>query len=108
MIKIQCDNIENNKTKTIEIKKLDDIYTPSKEQYEVPNQTHTNILTKMDVNLRVLIPYKNGEDFIYQYSNDELFSNLTNFNNDIKGKKFKQVFRNIQELGIYNAMKKYL
>lgn len=106
MIKIQCDNIENNKTKTIEIKKLDDIYTPSKEQYEVPNQTHTNILTKMDVNLSVLIPYKNGEDFIYQYSNDELFSNLTNFNNDIKGKKFKQVFRNIQELGIYNAMKR--
>ena len=60
----------------------------------------------MDVNLSVLIPYKNGEDFIYQYSNDELFSNLTNFNNDIKGKKFKQVFRNIQELGIYDAMKR--
>lgn len=37
MIKIQCDDIENNKTKTIELEKLDDIYTPSKEQYEVPN-----------------------------------------------------------------------
>lgn len=92
--------------KSVNIKNLNELYSPCDKTEELPPfKLHKNILNHLSKGTKIFVPYNNGEDFIYQYTNEKWFAELSIDYSEFIGKRFKHIFPQLANLGIFNLLK---
>ena len=93
-------NLTENLKKSFQIDDLKDIYTPTKNTYDVPSLSESGLLSKLDYGVSVLIPYNEGEDYIYIYNNSVMWESIDIGESELIGKRYTQIFNKTYALNI--------
>ncbi len=100
MYHINYINLTENLKKSFQIDDLKDIYTPTKNTYDVPSLSESGLLSKLDYGVSVLIPYNEGEDYIYIYNNSVMWESIDIGESELIGKRYTQIFNKTYALNI--------
>jgi two-component sensor histidine kinase/PAS domain-containing protein len=98
-------DLDKNTKKSINIKDLKDYHHCSDKKANVTPLEHTPVADNIDFSVGILIPYNDGEDFIYQYINTPIFT-FGDETDDIVGRYHSDLFKNINGLGLSDCLQR--
>ena len=92
-------DLDKNTKKAIAIEDLRDYHHFSDKIVDVPKLEHTPVADNIDFSIGILLPYNDGEDFIYQYLNKPVFM-FGDETDNIIGRYRSDLFKNMSDLNL--------
>ena len=92
-------DLDKNTKKAMVLEDLRDYHHFSDKIVDVPKLEHTPVADNIDFSIGILLPYNDGEDFIYQYLNKPVFM-FGDETDNIIGRYRSDLFKNMSDLNL--------
>lgn len=102
MFRINLSNLKTEEEKSIEVNNFSNLYYISDEVIEVPSFEYADFFDNLDTDMFVLLPYDDGEDFVFQYIYPEL---INSFGLNFIGQKISTVYSKFPKIGLLEILK---